>query len=357
VGCVCAQKLMTALENLKQLPLAALAGAVPQPLPTAQMAAVTGGLVASMGCSASAMALAQMAASAKLSANLTMSTVAQLEAMAYTSTYFGVNPLAPGAAAKLSLTVQSMNSNLPKVMAAMLGLLAPFAAQLAALSQMLTTSAVVKQVLGVDLLQPGGAGMLSAAFQAHASAVATASASASASAVASLVTHARLVAAAQALGVQLGTPGGIQQLSGLLSMSATLKLPSLVPSGMQMGNLAAALAPIQAVKSSLSITLKEPNLAALLAQALGLLGQGMAAVAGLNAKALASAKATASASAVSSAALQAAATIDFRGMVLPPGANLGMISGMAALTEQMMLGGGSPMAQSPCSSCPVGGAF
>lgn len=357
MGCVCAEKLMTALENLKQLPLAALASAVPQPLPTAQMAAASGALVSTMGCSASATALAQTAASAKLSANLSMSTVAQLEAMAHASSSLGVNPLAPGAAAKLSLTVQSMNQNLPKVMASMLGLLAPYAAQLAALAQMLTTSSIVQQVLGVNLLQPGGAGMLGGAFQAHAYAAASASASASASAVANLVTHAKLVAAAQTLGVPLGSPGGIQQLSGLLQMSATLQLPPLVPAATQMGDLAAALAPINAVKSALGITFQEPDLAALLAQALGLLGQGMAAVAGLNLSALAGAKATANVSAVSSAALQAAATIDFRGMVLPAGAPLGALSGYAALSEQMTLGGGSPVAQSACSSCPVGGAF
>jgi hypothetical protein len=378
MGCVCIQKLGTAVENLKKLPLAALADLIPSDLPTARMGQLSTALMSSAHAHVSATArahaqlMARLAASAKLSASLNMSVVADLEAMAHMQQAFGVSPLSANASARLRLAITSMNANLPPLLAVLLDQLAPLAEKLAALAAALSTSTVVNQTLGLNLAQPGAVAKLQAALQATATASASVTASStatvSANATMNLAAHMRLVAAARALGINLLTPGGIAKLSAAISASARLGLPALAVNPGQMGALASALGQISAAQTALNVKLAVPNAASLLAAALGPLLEGvsMAARLDLVAKAAASASASASAqaalaasqSASAQATVRALASVDLRGLALPALPNFGNLSLAATLTEQLSAATGvAPMQNHPCSSCPVAGAF
>ncbi len=372
MGCACLQKLATALENLKKLPLATLASLIPSDLPTARMSQLSAALIGSAHASATARAraqlMAQVAASAKLSASLNMNAVAKLEAIAQMQQAFGVSPFSANASARLALTIKSLNMNLPPLMAMLLDQLAPLAEKLAELAAILSTSAVVNQTLGLNLAQPGAVAKLQAALQATAAASATVSATATASANATmkLAAHMRLVAAARLLGINVLAPGGIAKLTAAINASAKLGLPPLNINPGQMGALASALGQISAAQAALNVNLALPNAAALLAAALSPLLEGLGMAAGLNLGASAAVSASAqaafaasqSASASAQATMQALASADLRGMLLPPLPDLGNLSLAATLTEQLSAATGvTTMQQHPCSSCPVAGAF
>lgn len=368
MACCCKQMLMKALEGLAKMPLAALAALIPKDLPFPQMAALPSLLFSAglgFGGSMSMSAMASLAASARLSASLTASAVARLEALAAIKLALGINPLAVNASASLGLAIRSMNMHLPSIMALLLKALQPIMQALSDLIAMLTTASIVNMTLGINLMLPGGAMKLGLALGAALRASVSASVAASVSAAANLAMHARLVAAASALGFNLLLPGGLAQLNAALRLSASLGLPGL---NLDLGNLitlSSLLAQLAAIQAAFNVNLMLPNAAALLAAALAPLLAALSSLAGLGiplglgvgAGLNASAAAAASLSASAQASLQAVASANLSaGLFGVP--SLGSLGLAANLALQLGLASGTGVMQtSPCGSCPLTGGW
>lgn len=370
MSCVCLQQLKTALDALKKLPLAALASLLPSGLPMIPSARLAFRLSASAQVAASlsgqASLLGGIAANAALSSSLSLSAVAKLEALALINASLGINVLAPNAALKISLAIQSANLHLPSIMAILAELLAPLMEVLAELAAMLANLGVVHSVLGLNLLLPGAAAQLSARASAHLalSARLNAGLAVNAGLTANLSAHMRLVAACKALGIGLLGPGGLGNLTAALNIAARIKVPKLNLSLSQLAGLAAVLAQLAALQSTLA-NLRLPNAMQLLMAALG---PFMAAVnamgsvnlsAAVNASAMTSAKANLSAalamkaSASVSAAASAVAGVNLTGLRLPTIPLFPQLSLLASFSAQFPFGVGL-MSGSPCSSCSFG---
>jgi hypothetical protein len=371
MACCCKQMLLKALEGLAKMPLAMLASLIPKDLPFPKMAALPSLLLStglSLGGAMSMSAMANLAASARLSASLTASAVARLEALAAIKLALGINPLAANASMSLGLAIRSMNMHLPSIMALLLKALQPLMEVLSDLIAMLTTASIVNLTLGINLLVPGGAMKLGLALGAaiRASASVSASVAASVNAAANLALHARLVAAASALGFNLLLPGGLAKLSAALRLSASLGLPGLNLDLGSLITLSSLLAQLAAIQASLNVNLMLPNAMSLLAAALAPLLAALSGLANMNiplglnvgAGLNASAAAAASLSASAQASLQATASANLSaglGFGVPSLGSLGLAANLAL---QLGLASGTGVMQtSPCGSCPLTGGW
>ena len=368
MGCFCKTNLDAVLGQLGNLPLSLLASIFPGPISINHMANISATLGAQATATADLSLMAQLAASANISANLSASAVARLEAMAAIKQQLGINLLGPSASvsASLSLAIQSANLHLPSFSQMLAQLMAPIIEVLNEIAAALGAMLSINSQLGINLMASASASLnLQAAVSARIAAMAALNAQASlgldasASAMANLSLQARLVAAANILGFNLGLPGVAASLNAALSVAANLQLPSFDFGIGMMGNLSALLGQLAAILAALGINLLAPGGANLLLSAQASIQAAISAMASLdlNASVAASlsarAQAQLTANASLSASLQAAASLDLSGFALGFVPFFPSLNVMANLTAQ--LSATLPiLALSPCLICPFG---
>lgn len=391
MGCVCTQKLQSAIASLKNAPLRELAAMVPKDL---QAARIHSAALAVMTAQANAKAMATGSATATgtanvkvtgtLSASVTAAAVMRLHAFVDACAAFGVNPLAPGAMPQLARTAATATAHLPTALAAANAALAPFLAPLATIGAMLGASTIVRSTLGVNMMTAGAVAALTptltAMAAANAKATATANASANANANASmsasarasmnvaagasvrassrftaaaaqralLQAHANLLQLGKTLGLDLLSKAHQALLAQALTTAALTPLPPVV-GAVTAARLAGSLTQLAGALAA------GPALAHLAASSRALAQAGL--TAGVSARGSASMTAAMSqtATATTTASLSEAASANFAAMSLATIPNLGKLPMAAAFLNALGgLAGGSPIAKGACSSCTVG---
>lgn len=353
MSCVCINQLKALAAQLKNLPLKmlmALAADALGPLNTGAAGAMA--MSAAASASANASAAASAAASANLSMSLSASALASIEALAYMNGTLGLGTFNASAAARMNIMATSMNQNLPTFMGVLSAFLSPATDALDQLLALASAMNNIQGLTGVNLGLPGAGVRLGAFASAKAAASASATATASASMSASAMAAMRLNAAARALGVNLGAPGGAAKLNAALSASLAIRPPSL-----PMGNLAALLGQVSAlsgIQKAMGLNMLAKAAMAALMNKLGIVGANLTAAASASASASASATASAAASASASANLSAVASAaaSLNASVLAGLPNLGPMSLATNLSAQLQAAVGiNPFASSPCGSC------
>jgi hypothetical protein len=351
MSCVCINQLKALAAQLKNLPmnmLMALAADALGPLNTGAAGAMA--LSAAASASANASAAASASASANLSMNLSASALASIEALAYMNGTLGLGSFNASAAARMNIMATSMNQNLPTFMGVLSAFLSPATD---ALNQLLALASAMNNIhglTGVNLGLPGAGLRLGAFASAKASASASASASAAASLSASAMAAMRLNAAARALGINLGAPGGAASLNAALSAALAIRPPSL-----PIGNLSALLGQMSAlsgINKAMGLDMLAKMAMAALMNKLGIVGANLTAAASASASASATASAAASASASANLSAVASAAASLNASVLAGLPNLGPMSMAVNLSAQLQAAIGiNPFASTPCGSC------
>lgn len=336
MSCVCLQSLRSLLASL--LPLAPLANLrLPPAVETLNAH------LASRAAAASGMAFNARLALSLPPLPLSLNLVEQISATATATEQLraavGFNPAARGGTSSLSLAVSSLNINLAALLAQLLPLL-PLLPAITRLSMTMSMVASLRASMGIDLLAPGVALRINALLNLPGGAPAPAP-RLNMAAVARANAYASLSAAATAF-------GGPLNLLPSLRLIASLRLPTLPASHLNLLALLAALLGLRANMLALGLNVSaSANLTANLRLAL----QPLLALPPLNLvtppaypMTLPTLNASFMASANAIAALNLNAALALR---LP---NLAPLTLMAALTAN----GGLGRASACGSSCPVG---
>jgi len=338
MSCVCKQELEATVQAWCDLPLPALSAKVPS-FGLAGIQQASFGLLAAAGAAGGAGAQAQAMAQASASASATAEAQALLGAYAA----LGLDPFAADASAHMSLAIDSMNAHLPWALGQLTAAFDAHFSALATLNACLSASLVVEALFDFSLTELGAGAKLEAALAASAQGHASAQASALASANAS----AQLAATASGLGFDLSAPGAQADFAAALSAAGSFGAALALPIG-SLGLAASAVAQIRAL-ASIGIDLFAPDAELAIGLKLPALFAGVEALLGLDLAAAAAAQAEAQAAATGTAGASADLNAD---LGLPELGAFGSLSLAASLQAALALDGSLAL-PSPCGVCPL----
>lgn len=239
MSCVCVSRLADLLKALLNslLPLANLQ--IPAPPAISLLAALSAAPPPSASLNASLRLVAGLPA-----LSLSQAAVAQIgatmTAAAQINSALGINLFAPGAAARLAIAVQPLSLAAPRL-GVLLGQIP--AAQLAPLSLTLSTIVAVRAAFGVNLLAPGAAMQLSAAFAAGLPGFPAMSPAV-----------AQQISAYATLAFAANVAGGVNNLMPALNVMAQLQLPALAIDLGSLAGLAALVNLAASLQSALQLS-------------------------------------------------------------------------------------------------------